>query len=331
MKVLVTGGGGFLGFEIVNELLSRGHTPTSFSRGTYAKLDALGVRSIQGDLDDADAVAAAVAGHDAVIHTAAKAGVWGKRDDYLRANVNGTHHVVEACFRHGISRLVYTSSPSVCFDGTDHVRAKNDLPYAARYLCHYPETKATGERYVLRSNGKSGLATCALRPHLIFGPGDPHLVPRLVERGRRRRIRIVGAGTNEVSLTFVTNAAAAHVDALEAFEADGHASDHAGRAYFLGQTEPVQLWDWIAELFERLGVPPVTRRVPRRVAYGGGAMCELIWNAFALSGEPPMTRFVASQLAASHSYDPEPPRRDFGYRERVGLREATDRTIAASS
>ena len=329
VKVLVTGGGGFLGLAIVRELLARGHAPTSFSRSSHPELDELDVPSMRGDLDNEAAVFDAIEGHDAAIHCAAKAGVWGRRDDYVRANVNGTRHVVEACFRHGVQRLVFTSSPSVCFDGNDHVRAKNDLPYPRRYLCHYPETKAMGERTVLRSNGKSGLATCAIRPHLIFGPGDPHLIPRLVDRGRKKRLAIIGDGDNEVSLTFVENAAAAHVDALEAFDAHGPDSDHAGRAYFLGQEEPVKLWEWVARLFERLDVPRVRRRIPHSLAYAGGAVCELLWNLTGMKNEPPMTRFVASQLATSHSYDLEPARRDFGYHERVGLADATDRTIAA--
>jgi nucleoside-diphosphate-sugar epimerase len=325
MRVLVTGGGGFLGRAIVTALQARGHEVSSGSRGTYPELADCGVATIQLDLADEAATAAAVAEHDAVIHTAALTGIWGPREDFFKTNVDGTRNVISGCLKHGVSRLVYTSSPSVCFDGRGHRAAKNDLPYAKRYLCAYPETKAIAERLVLKANGRS-LATCALRPHLIFGPRDPHLIPRLIERARKGRLAIVGDGTNEVSLTFVENAAAAHVDALEALEAD---AAHAGRAYFLGQKEPVRLWDWIGELFERVGVPPVTRRVPKRVAYVGGAVLELVWNLFSRAGEPPMTRFVASQLAVDHSYDLGPAERDFGYRERVDLALATDRLVAS--
>jgi nucleoside-diphosphate-sugar epimerase len=329
LKVLVTGGGGFLGSAVVEELLRRGHEPSSFSRSEHPALDALGVEHVAADLADAEAVRAAVAGRDAVIHTAAKAGVWGSRAEYVSTNVDGTHHVVEACLRSDVASLVHTSSPSVCFDGKDHRNARNDLPYAERFLCDYPETKAAAERLALGANGRGGLATCALRPHLIFGPGDPHLIPRLLERGRARRLAIVGDGRNEVSLTYVENAAAAHVDALEALADGGAQAPHAGRAYFLGQAEPVRLWDWIGELFQRLGIPPVRRRVPRGVAYAAGGLLELLWNALRRDGEPPMTRFLASQLASSHSYDLEPARRDFGYGERVGLAEATDRLVAS--
>jgi len=325
MRVLVTGGGGFLGHALVAALRAGGHEVTSASRGTYPELVDMGVACVQLDLADEAATAAAIADHDAVVHTAALTGVWGPREAYFKTNVDGTRNVIAGCLKHGVTRLVYTSSPSVCFDGRGHRAAKNDLPYARRYLCAYPETKAIAERLVLKANGRS-LSTCALRPHLIFGPRDPHLIPRLIDRARRGRLAIVGDGTNEVSLTFVENAAAAHVDALEALEP---AAAHAGRAYFLGQKEPVRLWDWIGELFARVGVPPVTRRIPRRLAYAGGAALELVWNVFSRAGEPPMTRFVASQLAVDHSYDLGPAERDFGYRERVDLAEATDRLVAS--
>ncbi len=326
MKVLVTGGGGFLGRAIVERcVLREGWDVRAASRSRYPELEALGVESVTCDLGDAQAVRAAVRGCELVIHTAALTGVWGARADFVRTNVLGTRHVLAACRAEGIARLVYTSSPSVCFDGTDHHRAQNDLPYAARFLCAYPETKAIAEREVLEANG-SELATCALRPHLVFGPRDPHLVPRLLDRARKGRLAIVGSGDNEVSLTFVENAAAAHTDAARALVPG---APHAGQAYFIGQEEPVQLWRWINGLLETTGHRPVRRRLPARVAYGAGGLLEFCWKHLKLDGEPPLTRFVAAQLASSHSYDLEPARRDFGYTERVDLATATARTVDA--
>ncbi|MEM7307537.1 MAG: NAD-dependent epimerase/dehydratase family protein [Planctomycetota bacterium] len=328
MKALVTGGGGFLGRALVERLLAEGHEVTSVSRGAYAELEALGARTARCDLGAAGApaaLAAAADGADVAFHTAAKAGVWGAREDYVRTNVDGTRHVVEACRAAGVPRLVFTSSPSVCFDGGDHVRAGNDLPYPRSFLCPYPETKAAAEALVLAANGGE-LATCALRPHLIIGPRDPHLVPRLLARGRAGKLAIVGAGDNEVSLTDVDNAAWAHLDAARTL-APG--APHAGRAYFLGQEEPVRLWDWIGELFAAVGVPPVRRRIPAGVAYAAGAALEALWRLLGQESEPPMTRFVARQLATSHSYDLAPAKRDFGYRERVSLADATARVVAA--
>jgi len=324
VKALVTGGGGFLGRAVVEALIEEGHEVGSASRGDYPELEALGVHTHRVDLTDRAGMEKAVAGADTVFHVAALTGVWGPRKEFHDANVVGTRNVVEACRRAGVGRLIATSSPSVCFDGTDHRRAQNDLPYARRFLAAYPETKAEAEALVLAANGEE-LATCALRPHLIFGPRDPHLIPRLLERARAGRLVVVGDGQNEVSLSYIDNAAAAHLDAARSLTPG---AAHAGKAYFIAQTEPVRLWEWIGELLERMDIEPVRRRVPRGLAAGMGAILEAAWKTLSLSGEPPMTRFVAAQLASTHSYDLGPAERDFGYRERVGLQEATDRLVA---
>ena len=327
MKAVVTGGAGFLGRAIVLRLLARGAEVWSLSRGEHPELAALGVRHQACDLAAPEPALEAFEGADIVYHVAAKAGVYGPRDAYERVNVGGTLAVLAACRRHAVPRLVHTSSPSVCFDGTDHVMATNELPIARSFLSPYPESKARAERAVLAAND-SRLATCALRPHLIFGPRDPHLIPRLLERARAGRLAIVGDGTNQVSLTYVDNAAAAHLAAGEALTRD---APHAGRAYFVAQEEPVRLWEWIAELLEAVGAPPIRRRLSRRGATALGASLELLWRALRLSGEPPMTRFVAGQLASSHSYSMQPAQRDFGYREEVSMAEATRRLISSLS
>ncbi len=252
-------------------------------------------------------------------------GIWGKRADFVRTNVDGTRNVIEACLRHDVPRLVYTSSPSVCFTGKGHRNADNDLPYPERFNCVYPETKAAAEALVLQANGRGLLATVSLRPHLIFGPRDPHLIPTLLDRARKGKLPIVGDGTNEVSFTWIENAALAHLDAARTLTAD---APHAGRAYFIAQQDPVPLWPWLNSVFERVGVPPIKKRLPLRVGKAVGAVCELLWNTLPLRGDPPMTRFLAAELATDHSYDMEPARRDFGYRERVSMEEA-DRLLVA--
>ena len=171
MRVLVTGGGGFLGGAVVRELVARGHEVGSASRGDHPELAELGVTTQRLDLGDEKATGEALEGYEAVVHAAALTGVWGRREEFFRTNVDGTRNVLAACLRHGVARLVYTSSPSVCFTGKDHRGAGNDLPYARRFLCAYPETKAIAERLALAANGKGRLSTCALRPHLVFGPG----------------------------------------------------------------------------------------------------------------------------------------------------------------
>jgi len=324
VKALVTGGGGFLGRHLVAALLERGDRAVSYARGSYPALEAQGAVCVRGDLADREALARACRGADVVFHAAARAGIWGDPDEFRRTNVDGTRNVVAACLEAKVPRLVFTSSPSVCFDGKDHVRAGNDLPHARRFLADYPRTKAEAERIVLAANGSNGLATCALRPHLLVGPDDPHLLPRLVARARAGRLAVVGDGRNEVSPTWIGNAVDAHLAAADRLQAG---APHAGKAYFVAQRDAVRLWEWIGELLERMRIPRPTRRVPLAAAYAGGALLESWWRARGLATEPPMTRFLALELARSHSYDLRPAERDFGYEERVPTSEATERLV----
>lgn len=313
MKVLVTGGGGFLGGAIVRQLLAEGQTVRSFGRKAQPELEKLGVEVVQGDLANAAAVSAAAKGCDAIIHTAAKAGVWGPREEYFMANVLGARNVVGACRAHGIRLLVYTSTPSVVFNGESLEGADESLPYGTRFLCHYAETKAQAERETLQAHDPDKLRICALRPHLIWGVGDPHLLPRVLERARAGRLANIGDGTNRVDITHVENAAAAHLQALRAL-ADGPAG---GKAYFLSQGEPVELWPWINDFLQRMDVAPLRRQLSLKTAYRIGAVAEKAWLALRLRGEPPMTRFVAVELAKSHWFDISAARRDLGYRPLV--------------
>jgi 2-alkyl-3-oxoalkanoate reductase len=324
MRALVTGGGGFLGRAIVRELVSRGDEVVSYSRNVHGEVEALGARSIRGDVGDESSLALAMRGIETVFHAAALAGIHGSRADYQRANVGGTRSVIAAARRAGVARFVFTSSPSVCFDGRDHVRASNDLPRAERFLAEYPRSKAEAEALVLSAHGTEGLATTVLRPHLIFGPGDPHLLPRLIARASAGRLAVVGSGRNEVSLTYVDNAAHAHVCAADRLTIS---APHGGRAYFIAQEEPVVLWDWIRDVLSRLGLPAPSRRVPLALAYSVGAVLEAAWKISRRAGEPPMTRFLALELARSHSYDMIPARRDFSYREIVPMQLATEMLI----
>lgn len=326
MRILVTGGGGFLGRHIVAQLLERGDEVTTIARGDYPALRAAGARTLRGDLCELDACLEGVTGQDAVIHTAAHVGMWGAREDFWRGNVQSTSNLIDACRAKGVGRLVFTSTPSVTFDGTDACGADNTLPYPAHFMTHYPETKAEAERLVLEANSDA-LRTTALRPHLIWGPGDPHLIPRLIDRARRGRLRIVGDGTNTVDLTYIDNAAQAHLDALSALERE--ANSPRGQAYFISNDEPVALWPWINALLQAVGVAPITRHVPFGLARAAGAVIEGAWRVLPLGGEPPMTRFIAAQLATSHWYDMAPARRDLGYVPRVSMDEGLARLLAS--
>lgn len=324
MRALVTGGGGFLGEAIVRLLRERGDAVRSFSRGTYPALDALGVEQARGDLADQAAVAAAAEGCDVVFHVAAKAGVWGSSADYYRANVVGTQNVLAACRTHGVRRLVFTSSPSVTFAGVDQDGVNESEPYPKRFLAHYPHTKAIAEQAVLAANGPD-LSTVALRPHLIWGPSDPHLVPRLIDRARAGRLKRIGHRLNRVDTVYVDNAAVAHLQVADRLAVG---SPVAGRAYFVSQGEPEPLWDFVNRVLAAAGLPPVTRGVPAGVAYAAGAVLETIYRLLRLPGEPPMTRFVARQLATAHWFDLTAARRDFGYEPKVSTEEGLRRLAA---
>lgn len=317
MHVLVTGGGGFLGGAIVSKLVARGDQVRTFSRGQYPALTAMGVEQVSGDLADAEAVNAATAGMDAVIHVAARPGVWGAFDTYHRANVVGTENVIQACRATGVLRLVYTSSPSVVFDGQDQSGINESTPYPARYLAHYPHTKALGEKRVLAANGK-GFTTVSLRPHLIWGPGDNHLVPRILAQGRAGKLRLVGNGSNRVDAVFVDNAADAHLQALDKLHPD---SALAGKAYFITNDEPMAMVDILNGILKAGGLPPVTRSVSPGVAYLAGAAMEGLYGLLRRQSEPRITRFVARQLATDHWFDITAAKRDFDYCPAVSMQQ----------
>lgn len=309
MKVLVTGGGGFLGRHIVRQLRDEGHRVAAFQRSVHPDLASEGVEVISGSLLDKAVMAEAMQGVDAVVHTAALAGVWGAASAYENANHVGTLNVLWAMEREGVDRLVHCSTPSVVFSGEPFEGADETLPYGRKWLCHYARTKALAERAVLDWGRARGGRVIALRPHLIWGPGDPHLLPRVIERARSGRLRRVGDGHNRVDVTRVENAAAAHVLALAALDRPGAVN----RPYFISQGEPVNLWDWVNTVLEAVGVSPVRRSISLQAAYGAGAVSEWVWRLGRLKGMPPMTRFVAVELAKSHWFSIEAARRELGY------------------
>lgn len=297
-----------------------------FARSPSPELEARGVRFVRASIDDAAAVRAACAGVETVFHVAARVGVWGRYDEFFRANVLGTRALLAGCHAHGVRRLIYTSTPSVVYSGRDLAGADESLPLTTSCPSPYPLTKAIAEREVLAA-GSATLRTVALRPHLIWGVGDPHLVPRVLARARSGRLRIVGDGKNRVDMVHVENAVDAHLLAEQALSQAG--SSAAGRAYFITNGEPVVLWKWINELLAALGEPPVTKHISLRAASALGSVCETLWRVFPLRGEPPITRFVAAELAKNHWFDIAAARRDLGYAPRVSMAAGTAELIAA--
>jgi len=322
-RVLVTGGGGFVGSAIVRMLINKGMDVTVVGRNRYPVIEALGVRCLVGDIGDVSFVETACSGVDTVFHTAAKAGVWGTWKEYERTNITGTKNLITASIAAGVRRMVYTSTPSVVFNREDIRGGTEDLPYASSFLCHYARSKVIAEQAVLACNS-ADFSTCAIRPHLIFGPGDPHLIPRLIERGRKGALKIVGKADNFVDITYIDNVAQAHLLAAESLEKNGKA---AGQSYFIGQERPVNLWDWINELFHDLDIPPVTRRVHRQTALTAGLLFECGYRLLRLKTEPIMTRFLAEQLSRSHFFSHKKAKIDLGYEPVITLEEGRRRLL----
>ena len=326
MKALITGGGGFLGRYLVEAWLEKGHQVAILGRSEHPDLTARRVEFHQGDLADLNLVRQACEGCEVVFHTAAKAGVWGSRDSFWETNYQGTQNILTACRDKGVKRLIHTSTPSVVFNRQPLRGVDESQPYGSGWLCHYAESKAAAEQEVLAEHAPGQLHTVALRPHLIWGKGDNHLIPRIVARAKAGKLKIVGEGTNKVDLVHVRNAASAHLLAEKKLRETEAAC--GGKSYFITQGEPVVLWDWINNLLKRLDLPPVTRKVPLTVAYAAGAVLEGIYAITKIPGEPPMTRFVATELAKDHYFDISAARKDLGYEptfsEEEGLRQLVE-------
>ncbi|WMB71657.1 2-alkyl-3-oxoalkanoate reductase [Shewanella oncorhynchi] len=343
----VTGAGGFLGKAICLRLLAAGIKVTGFARGHYPELEALGVVMLQGDLVNKDLLQQAMQGCDIVFHVASKAGVWGDRDSYFCPNVKGAANVIAACKALKIDKLVYTSTPSVTFAGQDESGIDESTPYATRFLNHYAHSKAIAEKMMLDANqvgdmplenpdvtqvfsqvttqasAPYALKTVALRPHLIWGPGDPHLVPRVLSRGRLGKLKLVGREDKLVDTIYIDNAAYAHV--LAALELCQAKPKCQGKAYFLSNDEPITMAEMINLILACDALPPVTKRVPQSVAYVIGAVLESVHYLLKKQEEPMMTRFVARQLSCSHYFDISAAKRDLGYRALVSINQGMAR------
>jgi nucleoside-diphosphate-sugar epimerase len=326
-KILITGAGGFLGSYIARELIKKNYQVYSFSRNEHPLLKELGVTQHFGDLSNYHDVKKAMIGMDAVIHTAGKVGMWGKYSDFYNTNVVGTENILKAVKELKIKKLIYTSTPSVAFGRESLCGVDESTPYPEKYLTHYAATKAIAELMVLKANGPD-LCTVALRPHLIFGPGDMNLVPRLLQASKLGRLKMIGDGTNLVDVLYVENAAAAHVMALEKLEF-GHPL--AGQAYFLGQG-PVNLWDFINTLLKKANLIPITKKISIKKAYAVGFLIECFLKLFRIHNvHPPMTRFVALQLGKSHYFSHHGLERDLGYKPQISIEEGIERLFNSTS
>jgi nucleoside-diphosphate-sugar epimerase len=317
LKILVTGGGGFLGSAVCRQLADAGHQVIAYQRRPATHLESCGVKSVEGDITSFNSLLSAAAGCSAVIHTAGKAGIWGKPEEFRRVNIEGTANVIQVCREHAIPILVHTSSPSVVHSGGDISGADESLPIATHFSAPYPETKAEAEKIVTAASDDS-LKTTALRPHLIWGPGDPHILPRLLAKAKGGSLALP-APEKVIDTIFVENAALAHIKALEELTTSARCS---GKAYFVTNNEPMPQGEIIGKLLAALGVEVKIRAVPAGVAMAAGTVCESAWKLLGLKSEPPVTRFSIEQLATEHWFDTSAAQRDFGYTPTISIAAA---------
>ena len=339
--VFITGASGFIGGQLSERLLAAGRRVRVLARQPLPELEKLGAEVVRGDLHDATALRRGCEGAATVFHVAGRVGVWGPAADFYHVNVEGTRNVINACRSAGVPRLVYTSSPSVVYNGGDLRGVDESAPLCTRAPCAYPTSKAAAERLVTEANGPA-LATVSLRPHLVWGPGDKNVIPRVLALARSGRLRIIGAGTNRVDCTHIANVIDAHLLAEQALSAVARldepdssrpgsatpAPSAAGRAYVITNGEPVELWSWINQLLRGVGQPEIEKHIPLGAAYLAGGVLETLWRVLPLKGEPPMTRFVAKEMATDHWFDISAAQRDLGYRPRVSMADGTAALIA---
>lgn len=331
--VFLTGASGFIGGQLARRLLADGRRVRVLARRPLPELEALGAEVVPGDLHDRHALERGCRSAETVFHVAGRVGVWGPPEDFFHINVGGTRNLLAACREAKVPRLVYTSSPSVVYNGGDLRNVNESAPLCTQAPCAYPVSKAAAEREVLAAHGRD-LATIALRPHLVWGPGDKNLVPRVIALARAGKLKIIGAGKNRVDLTHINNVIDAHLLAEGALLGESQISNlksqmpaAAGRAYFITNGEPVMLWDWINGILCGVGVPEIKSRVPLPVAYAAGGVLETLWRIFGRAGEPAITRFAAKEMATDHWFDVSAARRDLGYHPLMTMEQGTAELI----
>jgi nucleoside-diphosphate-sugar epimerase len=327
-RVMVTGATSLIGSVLVQQLLERGDEVVAFQRGSTRAPDTEPTTSQRpdlyaGDVRDAEAVAAAMAGCNVVVHLAAKVGVVGDRSEYADINIGGSRNVLDAARQNG-TQVVHVSSPSVAHDGTPIVGGGADAPVGDHGVAWYPQTKAVAETMMLQASDDR-TAVVAIRPHLVWGPGDTQLIGRIVERARSGRLALVGGGRALVDTTYVDNAASALVAAVDAIEP---MHPCAGRAYVVSNGEPRPIRELVLGICAAAGVTAEPRDVPLAVARRIGSMIDSVWPRLGRDDEPPLTRFLAEQLGTAHWFDQRDVREDLDWVPTVsiddGLRALAD-------
>lgn len=320
--VLVTGASGMLGGAVARALAARGDDVTVMQRGPSSTA----LRELRVDIADQTAVQSVVHGFDSVVHLAAKVSLTGDERDFAAVNIDGTRHLLQAARESGVGRFVHVSSPSVAHAGASIVGAEAQPADPARAHGHYARTKAVAELAALDADG-DGLAVVAVRPHLVWGPGDEQLIGRIIRRARAGRLFLVHRGYALIDTTYVDNAVDAIVAALD------RAPDPAvhGRAFVVTNGEPRTVRELLTRIAGAAGLPGPTRSVPLPLARAAGACVEAVWSIGRHADEPPMTRFLAEQLATAHWFDQRQTRAALHWQPQVSLDEGFARLAASFS
>jgi nucleoside-diphosphate-sugar epimerase len=322
VKVLVTGASGFLGQATAAAVRDAGHEVRSFQRRPSG---VPGVQDVAGTMTDDAAIARAVDGVEAVVHLAAKVSLAGDPADFARVNIEGTRSLLQAARAAGVGRFVFVSSPSVAHTGSSLVGADAGPAEPSRARGDYARTKAAAELLALDADAPD-FAVVAVRPHLVWGPGDTQLVGRIVERARAGRLPLLDSGAALIDTLYVDNAATAMVAALERVTDDGvH-----GNAYVVTNGEPRPVADLLAGICTASGVRPPQWHVPAAVARAAGSVVEAVWRVRPGEDEPPMTRFLAEQLSTAHWFDQRRTRSDLRWTPSVSIDQGLERLRAAA-
>ena len=309
MNILVTGGGGFIGMALIRRLISLGHKVTSFSRREYPLHWALGIKSIQGDITNHTHVEEACKGKDLIFHIAARVGISGSYDEFYSTNVTGTETLINECLKAEVSGLVFTSTSSVVFDGSNQEGIDEVYPYPSKQISHYASTKAIAEKLILDANSES-LKTIALRPYLVWGPYDTHLIPGILRRAATGRLRMIDHNEYRIDTTYIDNLIDAQILAADAIESK---SEACGEAIFITNGEPVWVWEFINSVLQMAGYKPVQKRISERRAFTIARSAEF-WNkVFRIKKEPFLTYSTVKELCTHHWFDISKARQMLGY------------------
>ena len=317
MNILVTGGGGFMGMALIKRLIKEGHKVTSFSRGEYPLHWALGISSIKADIRDQKAVEKACKKRDVVFHLAAKVGIWGDYDSYYSTNVTGTQNVINACKKQGVKGIIFTSASSVVFDGSDLDGIDESYPYPESHGSHYAATKAMAERLIIEANSDT-LKTISLRPHLVWGPYDAHVIPGILKRISSGRLRRIGDQEHFIDTTYIDNMTDALLLAMVALESKPEAT---GKIFFITNGEPARVWDFVNSIIQIVGHEPVQKKIPEKAAMFAAGVAEWFHKTFKMKSEPFITRYAIKEMCTNHWFDISSAKEILGYTPRVSYAE----------